>query len=117
MLLAMLSAANAPAQEAPVAAVVSAGLEEPSEEQIRIAYVAALEDINARSVTHLGAADSASLSIVLEDVSKLGCRRLGGATVQYDCRVQRRIRRGGGRSTTDVVQLWLSYEDEHWIAR
>ena len=118
--LALLAAASTRAQEPPAATAAStpaAVVEEPGEEQIHSAYAAALADVNARSVAQLGAADAAPLSIVLEGVNKLSCRQLGDDGLQYDCRVERRISRGGGRSTTDVVQLWLSYEDGQWIAR
>lgn len=92
-------------------------VEEPTEAQIRDAYAAALEDINARSVAQLGAADASKLSVNLEDLTKLGCRGLGRPGVHYDCRVERRVRRGEGAAVTDVVQLWLAYEDDHWVAR
>jgi len=91
--------------------------EEPTEEQIRTAYAATLEDINTRSAAQLGEADAAPLTVVLETLTKLGCRSLGGQGVQYDCRVERHIRRGDRKPTTDVVQLWLAHEDGRWIAR
>jgi hypothetical protein len=92
-------------------------VEQPTEAQIRDAYAAALDDINARSVARLGAADASTLSVVLEDITKLGCRGLGRPGVHYDCRVERRIRRGEHAPATDVVQLWLAYEDGRWVAR
>jgi hypothetical protein len=99
------------------AAADAAVVEEPTEAQIRDAYAAALEDINARSVAQLGDADASKLSVELEDLTKLGCRGLGRPGVHYDCRVERRVRRGEGAAVTDVVQLWLAYEDDHWVAR
>jgi hypothetical protein len=92
-------------------------VEEPTEEQIRSAYASALEDVNARSVAQLGAADAALLAVVLEDLTKLGCRGLGRPGEHYDCRVERRTRRGERGAVTDVVQLWLSYEDGRWVVR
>jgi hypothetical protein len=95
----------------------AAAVEEPTEEQIRSAYASALEDVNARSVAQLGAADAALLAVVLEDLTKLGCRGLGRPGEHYDCRVERRTRRGERGAVTDVVQLWLSYEDGRWVVR
>lgn len=114
--LLVLACGGAWAQEDAVADP-AAVVEEPTEAQIRDAYAAALEDINARSVAQLGAADASKLSVELEDLTKLGCRGLSRPGVQYDCRVERRIRRGEGAAVTDVVQLWLAYEDDHWVAR
>ncbi|MBK1629170.1 hypothetical protein CKO31_00180 [Thiohalocapsa halophila] len=92
-------------------------VEEPTEEQIRSAYTATLTDLNARSVEHLGADDAGVLTLELEDIVKLGCRGLDRPGVHFDCRVERRIRRGEERPQTDVVELWLSREDGRWVAR
>ena len=95
----------------------AAVVEEPTEEQIRAAYAAALEDVNERSVAQLGAQDATALTVVLEGLVKLGCRGIGQPGVHFDCRVERRIRRGERTPATDVVQLWMSYEGDRWVAR
>jgi hypothetical protein len=95
----------------------AAVVEEPTEEQIRTAYAQTLETVNAGTVSHLGAADAAALTIELEDIVKLGCRGLNRPGAQFECRVERRTRRGDERPTTDVVELWLSWEDGRWVAR
>lgn len=92
-------------------------VEEPTEEQIRGAYAATLMDLNARSVEQLGAGDAGVLTLELEDIVKLGCRGLDQPGVHFDCRVERRIRRGDEKPQTDVVQLWLSREEGRWVAR
>lgn len=102
---------DAAAQDA--AAVV----EEPTEEQIRTAYAQTLEAVNAGTVSHLGAGDAGPLTIELQDIVKLGCRGLNRPGAQFECRVERRTRRGDERPTTDVVELWLSWEDGRWVAR
>lgn len=90
---------------------------EPTEAQIHGAYAAMLATVNAGSKVHLGAADSGAVLIELEEIVKLGCRGLDRSGAQYDCRVERRIRRGDARPETGVVQLWLSWEDGRWVAR
>lgn len=92
-------------------------VEEPTEEQIRSAYAATLTDLNARSLEHLGAENAGMLSLELEDIVKLGCRGLERPGVHFDCRVERRVRRGDEKPETDVVQLWLSREEGRWVAR
>jgi hypothetical protein len=111
LLLVLFGAGQTQAQD------VDAAVEEPTEEQIRDAYAAAIADINARTVAAVGAADAGRLNMALEDLKKLGCRSLGRAGVHYDCRVERRIRRGQARPATDVVQLWLAYEGADWVVR
>lgn len=114
---AVLCAPGAWAQRDDARPEPAAPVEEPTEEQIRAAYAGALEDINARSVAHLGAEDAAAFAMALEDLTKLGCRGLGRPGAHFDCRVERRIRRGEHTPVTDVVQLWLTYEDDRWVAR
>jgi hypothetical protein len=116
--LAVLSASQvASAQDAATGAGAEAAVDEPSEAQIHAAYAAALADLNARTIANLGVGGAPALTIELEELNKLGCRGLDRPGVHFDCRVERRIRRGERRPTTDVVELWLSYQDARWVAR
>lgn len=90
---------------------------EPTEDDIRSAYAATLETVNRGTLERLGEADGAALLLALEDLTKLGCRGMSRAGVHYDCRVQRRVKRGDDKPVTDVVQLWLSHDGAEWVAR
>jgi hypothetical protein len=123
LLLALAPAMYCHGQEAAVPDADDGGqrdpapVEEPTEAQIHDAYAGMLATVNAGSKAHLGAADSGAVLIELEDIVKLGCRGLDRSGAEYDCRVERRIRRGDARPETGVVQLWLSWENGRWVAR
>lgn len=116
LLCAALCAGQTWAQDA-VPAEVAVPVDGPSEEAIRDAYAANLADLNERSVNVMGAEDAARFSLTLDGLTKLGCRGMSTAGVNFDCRVERRLSRGNQRPETDVVQLWLSYENDAWIVR
>lgn len=112
LLLALLQVpAFAQRAEAPPAA------EEPTEAQIRGAYEARIARVNARSRELLGDTDAVLMELKVEDLKKLNCREIERAGVQFDCRVELRLRQAKRRPKTDIVQLWISYEDDGWIAR
>lgn len=90
---------------------------EPTEAEIETAYAARIADINDRSRKSLGAADAAPMELTLEGLKKLECRVLERVGTHYDCRVEARTRQAQRRPRTDVVDLWLSYEDDGWVAR
>ena len=112
--LAQSDAAPAPA---PAPAPASATVEQPTQEQIRTAYAETLDGVNERTTAIMGGEDGATLTVVLEDLTKLGCRELNRPGAQFDCRVERRIRHGQLRPKTDVGQLWLSSENDRWVVR
>jgi len=101
------------AQQADASPVV----EEPTEAQIFDAYGARIASINARSRELLGDVDASVMELTVEDAQKLGCRQVDRVGVHFDCRVELRMKQAQRRPKTDVVQLWLSYEDGVWIAR
>jgi hypothetical protein len=92
-------------------------VEEPTEAQIFDAYEARIAGINARSRKLLGDADAGLMELTVEDLKKLGCRSIDRIGVHFDCRVELRMKQAQRRPKTEVVQLWLSYEDGAWIAR
>jgi len=92
-------------------------VEEPTEAQIFDAYGARVASINARSRDLLGDADAGLMELTVEDLKKLNCKEIERVGVHFDCRVELRMKQARRRPKTDVVQLWLSYEDGAWIAR
>lgn len=97
--------------------IIEEPIEEPTEEQIRTAYAASLAALNGRSVAIMGAEDAQALTLVLDELKKLGCRGLDRPGAHFDCRVERRLQHGKRKAKTDVVQLWLAYEEGQWVAR
>jgi hypothetical protein len=95
----------------------AAGSGEPTEADIRVAYSAAIERINDGTRERYGDDDAAALLLTLEDINMLGCRGMSRTGVHFDCRVERRMRRADLKPTTDVVQLWVSYEEGSWVVR
>jgi hypothetical protein len=95
----------------------SEAVNEPGEQEIEDAYAAHIADINRRSSVVFENEDAASMQLTLENLTKLGCQEIEREGVHYDCRVERRMRQADHRPKTDVVQLWLSYEDARWVAR
>jgi len=92
-------------------------VEEPTEAQIETAYAARIADINERSRAVLGDADADAMHLTLEALNKLRCRGLDRVGVHFDCRVELRLRQADRRPKTDLVDLWLSFEDSRWVAR
>jgi hypothetical protein len=92
-------------------------VEEPTEAQIVDAYRTHIASINARSRELLGDIDGGLMELTVEDLKKLNCRAIDRVGVHFDCRVELRMKQAQRRPKTDVVQLWLSYEDDRWVAR
>jgi hypothetical protein len=92
-------------------------IEEPTEAEIEAAYATMLADINRRSREIFDAAEAALLELTLEDLKKLKCHGLDRVGIQYDCRVELRMRQAQRRPKTALVNLWLTYEDNGWVAR
>ncbi len=92
-------------------------VEEPTEAQIFDAYEAriaehqrALTGASRRRRRRLDGADSGRPEKAwLQEIDRVG--------VHFDCRVELRMKQAQRRPKTEVVQLWLSYEDGAWIAR
>ncbi len=92
-------------------------IEEPSAAEIETAYGALISGINQRSQEILGDKNAALMDLTLENLHKLKCRGLDRVGIHYDCRVELRMRQAERRPKTEVVNLWLSYEDGGWVAR
>jgi len=92
-------------------------IEEPTEAEIEAAYGTTIAGINQRSREILNAEEAALMELTLEDLQKLKCRGLDRGGIQYDCRVELRMRQAQRRPKTKVVNLWLSYENDAWVAR
>lgn len=107
------SSGPAPAQDGDASEVAG----EPSEQELKDAYAGHIASINQRALALFGEEDAGVMRLTLEDLTKLRCEEMERDGVHYDCRVERRLRQAERRPKTDVVQLWLSYEDARWIAR
>lgn len=92
-------------------------IEEPTEAEIEAAYGTMIAGINQRSREILDAEEAPLMELTLEDLKKLKCRGLDRTGIQYDCRVELRMRQAQRRAKTEVVNLWLSYENDGWVAR
>jgi hypothetical protein len=92
-------------------------VKEPSTDEIRTAYRARVEALNNKAVEVLGAADAGIVALTLEDAQKLSCNSLDRPDIQYDCRVEVRIRIADGMPTTRLVNLWLIREGDGWVVR
>jgi hypothetical protein len=90
---------------------------EPEQEEIIAAYRGWIDDLNARAVDLLGRGDAASVRLVLEDLRKLSCRRLEREPIQYDCRVEARLRVADRLPKTRVMNLWVRRDSEGWVVR
>jgi hypothetical protein len=112
MLLAVAPAAGA---DEDAAAEVVVG--EPSTAEIRTAYRARVATLNNKAVEVLGAADAGAVALTLEDAQKLSCNSLDRPDIQYDCRVEVRLRIADGVPTTRLVNLWLIHEGDGWVVR
>lgn len=115
-----LLAAGAPvAAQTPKAAdaAVAAEALEPAREDLLRAYGERITAVNAGAAEVFPPDEAAQVQLHLEAIQKLACQRIEREGLNFDCRVEARLRIADQRPKTSVVNLWLEKADNVWIVR